>query len=69
VTDATERTLQVRILASSADSGSNFDLRCHVREGMLKFVQQHYPDSLPRMRAELREKTPAAGPQPDPAAP
>ncbi|MGN2253437.1 mechanosensitive ion channel family protein [Frateuria sp. GZRe12] len=55
VTDATDRTLQIRILASSADSGSNFDLRCHVREGMIAFVQQNYPDSLPRMRAEIGE--------------
>jgi small-conductance mechanosensitive channel len=55
VTDTTDRTLQIRILASSADSGSNFDLRCHVREGMLKFVQQHYPQSLPRLRAEVRD--------------
>ncbi|SEJ53318.1 Small-conductance mechanosensitive channel [Frateuria terrea] len=55
VTDTTDRTLQIRILASSPDSGSNFDLRCHVREGMIKFVQQRYPDSLPRMRAELQE--------------
>ncbi|MBP1474595.1 mechanosensitive ion channel [Frateuria sp. MAH-13] len=55
VTDTTDRTLQVRILASSADSGSNFDLRCHVREGMIAFVQQHYPDSLPRVRAEVRD--------------
>jgi small-conductance mechanosensitive channel len=62
VTDTTDRTLQVRILASSVDSGSNFDLRCHVREGMLKFVQRHYPESLPRMRAELREGT-ASGAQ------
>ena len=54
MTDATDRTLQIRILASSADSGSNFDLRCHVREGMIAFVQQHYPDSLPRMRAEVQ---------------
>jgi len=55
VTDTTDRTLQIRILASSADSGSNFDLRCHVREGMIAFVQQHYPESLPRVRAEVRD--------------
>ncbi|HET6806962.1 MAG TPA: mechanosensitive ion channel family protein [Frateuria sp.] len=65
VTDTTDRTLQIRILASSADSGSNFDLRCHVREGMLTFVQKHYPESLPRMRAELgglpEAGTPAGG--------
>ena len=55
VTDASEHAIQLRILASSADSSSNWDLRCRVREGLLAFVQQHYPESLPRMRAELRE--------------
>ena len=55
VTDTNEHAMQLRILASSADSSSNWDLRCFVREGMLAFVQRHYPDSLPRMRAELRE--------------
>jgi small-conductance mechanosensitive channel len=54
VTDTNEHAMQLRILASSADSSSNWDLRCFVREGMLAFVQRHYPDSLPRMRAELR---------------
>jgi len=60
VTDTNEHAVQLRILASSADSGSNFDLRCHVREGLLAYVQQHYPDSLPRMRAEV-SGVPGAG--------
>ena len=55
VTDTNEQAMQVRILASSADSGSSFDLRCHLREGMLAFVQEHYPQGLPRQRAELED--------------
>jgi Mechanosensitive ion channel, beta-domain len=53
VTDASEHTLELRALMSCSDSSSAWDLRCLVREHMVKFLQQHYPESLPRMRAEL----------------
>ncbi|SAL65726.1 mechanosensitive ion channel protein MscS [Caballeronia terrestris] len=53
VTDATERSMQLRVLVSSFDSGLNWDLRCHVREGLLGFVQAAYPQFLPRTRADL----------------
>ncbi|MGI4813691.1 MAG: mechanosensitive ion channel family protein [Janthinobacterium lividum] len=55
VTDANERAMQLRMLVSSADSGLNFSLRCHVREGMLDFIQKHYPEALPRVRTEWSE--------------
>jgi small-conductance mechanosensitive channel len=50
VTDAREHAVQVRALVSAADAGSAWDLRCEVREGLLRFLQQHHPDSLPRLR-------------------
>ncbi|MDR5750658.1 MULTISPECIES: mechanosensitive ion channel domain-containing protein [unclassified Caballeronia] len=53
VTDATERSMQLRVLVSSFDSGLNWDLRCRVREGLLNFVQAAYPQFLPRTRADL----------------
>jgi small-conductance mechanosensitive channel len=53
VTDATDRAMQLRVLVSSNDSGLNWDLRCRVREGLLVFVQTHYPQYLPRARAEV----------------
>jgi small-conductance mechanosensitive channel len=53
VTDATEKSMQIRVLVSSFDSGLNFDLRCRVREGLLSFVQSTYPQFLPRTRADL----------------
>ena len=53
VTDATERAMQLRVLVSSLDSGLNWDLRCRVREGLLDFMQQHYPQYLPRARADV----------------
>lgn len=50
VTDATERTVQVRALVSAADSSSAFDLRCLVREQLVAWVQHHHPEALPRDR-------------------
>lgn len=52
VTDASDRAMQLRCLVSSTDSGSNFDLRCEVREGLLGFMQARHPEYLPRLRAE-----------------
>jgi small-conductance mechanosensitive channel len=52
VTDATEKSMQLRVLASSLDSGLNWDLRCRVREGLLAFMQSAFPQFLPRTRAE-----------------
>lgn len=53
VTDTNEHAMQLRALVSSSDSGRNWDLRCHVREGLLAFVQANHPDALPRWRGEL----------------
>ncbi len=53
VTDATEHTVQIRALMSASDSGRAWDLRCLVREALVKFLREHYPDSLPRARAEV----------------
>ncbi|HTU64342.1 MAG TPA: mechanosensitive ion channel domain-containing protein [Steroidobacteraceae bacterium] len=53
VTEAKERTLELRALMSSADAGQSFDLRCEVREKLVKFVTTNYPDSLPRLRARV----------------
>jgi small-conductance mechanosensitive channel len=50
VTNATDRTMEIRALMSATNSSNAFDLRCHVREGLISFVQQHYPDSLPLTR-------------------
>jgi len=52
VTDTTERTIQVRVLCTAANSGLAFDLRCFVREGLVDYMQKHHPASLPRLRFE-----------------
>jgi len=63
VTDATERSLQLRAMVSAANSSDLWDLRCLVRERLLEFLQTHYPQCLPRSRVDLSET-----PNPTPAA-
>lgn len=53
VTDTTERTMQIRILATSTDASKGWDLRCEIREKILAFLQQKYPQCLPKVRADL----------------
>lgn len=57
VTNATDRTVEVRALMSCADSPSAWDLRVAVREQLIKFLQENYPDSLPRTRVVVEQST------------
>jgi len=53
VTDFTERAMQLRAIMSASNSSAAFDLRCLVRERLIAFLQQNYPESLPLNRAQL----------------
>lgn len=53
VTDAKERTVESRILVSARNSPTAWDLRVHVREKMIEFLQKNYPEALPRTRVVL----------------
>lgn len=55
VTDATERTMVVRILASAKNSPAAWDLRCYLREEVIAFLRKEHPEALPRTRAILDE--------------
>lgn len=59
VTDITERTLQLRALMSARNGPEAFDLRCYVRESLIKFLHQNYPQCLPQVRNQI------AGPSAD----
>jgi small-conductance mechanosensitive channel len=54
VTEAAERTMQLRALMSAPDASAAWDLRCHVRERLVEFLQRRHPEGLPRVRAEIR---------------
>jgi small-conductance mechanosensitive channel len=53
VTDLTEQTIQVRALMSASNASRAFDLRCYVREQLVKYLQEQHPQCLPRRRGEL----------------
>jgi len=53
VTDTTEKTMTIRLLMTAQNSPTAWDLRCYVREKMIEFIQQNYPQSLPHVRATL----------------
>ncbi|MFW6198041.1 MAG: mechanosensitive ion channel family protein, partial [Myxococcota bacterium] len=64
ITDATERTVQVRPLVSAKDASDLWNLRCEVREKLIAWLQS-YEDGkyLPRVRLEgeaTEETAPAA---------
>jgi len=56
VTNATEHAMELRALMSAPDSATAWNLRCHIREKLIWFLKEHYPESLPKIRAEFREK-------------
>ncbi|MGB9095762.1 mechanosensitive ion channel family protein [Erwinia sp.] len=53
VTDTTDKTMTIRLLMTAQNSPTAWDLRCLVREKMIEFIQQNYPQSLPHVRATL----------------
>lgn len=50
VTDIKPDVMEIRILATAANAGQAFDLRCAIREEMIAFVAGQMPEALPRHR-------------------
>jgi small-conductance mechanosensitive channel len=53
VTDFRSDCVEIRILASAETSPTLFDLRCEIREKILIFLQERYPNAFPRVRTAL----------------
>jgi hypothetical protein len=53
VTDATQEAVKLRVLCSADKAPQTWDLRCYVREKLIEFMRQRFPDSLPQKRIEL----------------
>lgn len=56
VTDSTDRTMEIRALMSAENSSKAFDLRVFIRENLILFIQQHYPESLPKSRIVMAKE-------------
>lgn len=55
VTDTTEKVMELRILVSAKDSPTSWELRVFLRENLIKFIQQNYPEALPKSRVEIKK--------------
>ncbi len=73
VTNLTEHSMQLRCLATCRNSNDGFNMGCDIREGMMTYIQQHYPNAFPTTRfsthsdAETLSRTAAASEYPPPA--
>lgn len=56
VTDAKPGSVEIRILVSAKNSPLAWDLRVHIREKMIAFIQEKYPSALPKTRVLLKQK-------------
>ncbi|MDQ7948843.1 MAG: mechanosensitive ion channel [Pedobacter sp.] len=59
LTDTKENYIEVRMLMSAKNAGNTFELRAYIREKMVAFVVQHYPDALVKTRVSHFDKVPA----------
>lgn len=53
VVEADAETIQLRILATASDASKAWDLRCELREKMIAYIAEHYPQYLPHRRVVL----------------
>jgi small-conductance mechanosensitive channel len=53
VTNATEKTIELRVLVSAKSSPEAWELRVNVREKLLMFLQKNHPEHLPKTRIKL----------------
>ena len=53
VTDSKANYVEIRATVSSDDSGSAWELRVHVREKLISFLQENYPGSIAHTRVLL----------------
>jgi small-conductance mechanosensitive channel len=53
VTNTSDRAVELRALMTAADAPKTWDLRCYVRESLVRFLQERYPENLPKIRADV----------------
>jgi small-conductance mechanosensitive channel len=54
ITDATESTMTLRVIASARSAPEAWDMRCEVRERLIDYIQREFPQALPRARNDQR---------------
>jgi small-conductance mechanosensitive channel len=56
VTNCDQKAMELRVLVSAPTGSLCWDLRVEVREKLLAYIQQNFPQSLPVLRAEIKER-------------
>ena len=62
MTDASERTVTLRVIASARDAPTLWNLRCEIREALVAYLRDHHPEALPTIRAQMQAAEGADGP-------
>jgi small-conductance mechanosensitive channel len=63
VTQLSERSIELRIVLSAENSSNLWNLRCEMREKLLGFVQEYYPQSFPAVKGSSSQSVPQGMPQ------
>jgi small-conductance mechanosensitive channel len=56
VTNANDKTIELRATMSAKDSATAWDLECYIREKLITYLQQNYPEALPKTRLVVNER-------------
>ncbi|MEV7230206.1 mechanosensitive ion channel domain-containing protein [Polymorphospora sp. NPDC051019] len=54
VVDGSDTSICIRVLASASDGPSAWDLRCELREKLIRYLREKHPEWLPRLRSEFK---------------
>lgn len=52
VTNTDANSVEIRATFSAKNAGDVWDLRCQIREELIAFMQEQFPESLPKLRRE-----------------
>jgi len=52
VTNTDANSVEVRVTFSAKNANDVWDLRCEIREQLIAFIQEQFPESLPKLRRE-----------------
>ncbi len=53
VTEANDKTMQLRALVSASDGSRLWDLRCYIREKLIAYIAAKHPEALPMFRQDI----------------
>ena len=59
MTDASERTITLRAIASAKDAPTLWNLRCEIREQLVAYIREQHPEAFPALRT--RVEAPGSG--------